>query len=100
MPAEPRRYLLDLAGYLAAQDHRRDDRVNRALDALSDREKRLVREAAVMGYVQGAMAANPGKRPDIPKDSAIVWQVVDACRAFPDLYPVISALADEEARDA
>jgi len=90
-----------LLGYLAKRETERADHVNRALAALSDREKLLVKEAAVMGYVRGAMAANPGKRTGIPADSAIMWEVVDACQAIPDLYPTISALANiEEKRHA
>lgn len=81
-----------LARYLAVRDRGRDDRVNGVVGALSDRERALVREAAVMGYVLGTQGA--GAPAAIPKDSAIVWRVIDACMALPDLYPVISALAD------
>jgi hypothetical protein len=81
----------DIVRYIAARDRQRDDRVNEILAALSERERRLVREAAVMGYVRGGMAAAPGKQFDIPKDSAIVWIVIDACRAFSDLYPTLAA---------
>ncbi|MGR6922607.1 hypothetical protein ACU635_50850 [[Actinomadura] parvosata] len=90
-----------LLRYLAARDAERDDHVNRALAALSDRERALVREAAVMGYVHGTLRG-PRTEIDFPKDSAIVWQVIDACRAHPDLYPTISALtnANQEGGDA
>lgn len=88
-----------LARYLAARDTERDDHVNRALDALSDRERALVREAAVMGYVQGNIA---GKVNDyvIPKNSAIVWQVIASCQSADDLYPTISGLTAMPERDA
>jgi hypothetical protein len=78
--------------YMAARDAQRGERVNRALNSLSARERALVREAAVMGYVRGAMAH--AQKVAVPKDSAVVWEVVDACRAFPDLYPLISSLGD------
>ena len=82
-----------LIRYLAARDAERDDQVNRALDALTDRERALIREAAVMGYVQGVQAARAGEIA-IPKDAAILWHVVIGCQAFDDLYPTIGALAD------
>lgn len=83
----------ELIRYLAVRDAQRDDRVNRALAALTDRERALVREAAVMGYVQGVGAAR-AKEFDIPKDSEIVWRVIAGCQTFDDLYPTISALPD------
>lgn len=78
--------------YLAAREAERDDSVNRALDALSERERALVREAAVMGYVQGAQATH-AREVVIPKDAVIVWRVIAGCQTFDDLYPTISALA-------
>lgn len=78
----------EILRYVATRDAQRDDAVTRALGALSDRERRLVREAAVMGYVQGTRYADT----PIPKDSVVVWRVIDACRAFDELYPTISAL--------
>jgi hypothetical protein len=83
----------DLARYLAVRDQQRLDAVSAALGAMTRRERRLVREAAVMGYVRGSMAgeaaARAGERPKIPRDSAVVFEVVDACLAMRDLYPVI-----------
>jgi hypothetical protein len=81
-----------LMRYFAARDAQRDNQVTRALEGLSDRERALVREAAVMGYVLGAQDAAPS--PDIPKDSAVVWRVIDACRAHADLYPTLAALPE------
>jgi len=80
--------------YLAARDAERDRHVNRALDALSERERNLVREAAVMGYVQGVQATH-AREIAIPKDEVILWRVVAGCQTFDDLYPTIGALADE-----
>jgi hypothetical protein len=81
-----------LLRYLAVRDAERHNHVSRALDALSERERALVREAAVMGYVLGSMDGRDST--EFPKDAAIVWRVVDACRAHADLYPTLSALAE------
>ncbi len=74
-----------LADYLAARDSARQRQTDDAIAALTDREQALVREAAVMGYVQGAMAHGQA----IPVDSAILRLVITACLAIPDLYPTL-----------
>jgi predicted esterase len=74
--------------YVAARDQERAERVDAALAAMTDRERALVREAAVMGYVQGAMYASGGApTPPIPPDAAVVARVVAACQSMEDLYP-------------
>lgn len=90
----------ELLRYLAAQDQRRADDVEQTLAAMTERERGLVREAAVMGYVLGAAQNAPGAR--IPADSHITRLVVASCRSGPTLFPVMSALAhrDEDTRDA
>jgi hypothetical protein len=55
-----------------------------------DRERALVREAAVMGYVQGVMAAGGLSRVQIPRDSATVRLVVMACQTVRDGFPLLS----------
>ncbi|MFE6785147.1 hypothetical protein ACFVFF_23110 [Streptomyces sp. NPDC057680] len=55
---------------------------------LTDRERALVRDAAVMGYVQGTLHPRGEKH---PKDSWVTALVVQECLAFPDLYPAINA---------
>jgi hypothetical protein len=47
---------------------------------------RLVREAAVLGYVNGAVSSNAG----IPPDSAILAEVSRAAHSHADLYPLLS----------
>lgn len=84
-----------LVAYLAAREQQRVATVARVFAQLSDREKRLVREAAVMGYVRGRQIA-PLNREPIPPDSQILFGVVDACSAMGDLYPTFAALADGE----
>lgn len=78
-----------LAAYMAAREQYRGEEVRRRWDALSTRERRLVREAAVMGYVQGVRSQPGGHTATIPHDAVIVTAVIDACLSFPDLYPTI-----------
>ena len=79
-----------LITYLADRDTQRASAVDDFLNHLTPRERALVREAAVMGYIQGLMR---DRSEGAPKDSATVRLVVDACFAFPDLYPAVSAIA-------
>ncbi|WP_042400079.1 hypothetical protein [Streptacidiphilus carbonis] len=62
----------------------------------TERERVLMKEAAVMGYVQGTR--HP-KGDDFPKDSWILSTVIEACLSNPDLYRTISGYV-EEAEDA
>lgn len=91
----------DLMRYLAARDRQHAEEIDRAIGALTERELRLVREAAVMGYVRGAMSV-PGwasRTRGVPHDQAIVAEVVGCCLAQSDLYPLISGRpADGEER--
>ena len=80
-----------LLAYLAQRDAQRADAVDAFLASLTERERRLMREAAVMGYVRGRM--HPEGEPH-PKDGTVLAEVIDACLAFPDLYPVIAAVAN------
>jgi hypothetical protein len=62
------------------------------LSGLTERERLLVQEVAVMGYVQGyAQGMRHPHRPDCPGDEQILMTIVDACLGFPDLYPTITA---------
>lgn len=82
-----------LLGYLAQRDAHRAEAAAAIWTDLTDRERGLIHDAAVMGYVQG-MRHPTGER--IPKDSRITYIVVDACRAFPDLYPTITGYQANE----
>ncbi len=84
----------DLVRVFAAGDRRRAAQVERTVETLTPREARLVREAAVMGYVEGAMDAAPTKRGNIPPDSAIVAQVVVACIANEERFGMIAAASE------
>lgn len=78
-----------LARYLTERDVQRADDVRDTLEALTVRERRLVREAAVMGYVRGRMHPESLEH---PKDGAVLADVIAACLASSDLYPVISGV--------
>lgn len=83
-----------LLRYHAERERQRADEVRRTLNALSPREQQLVCEAAVMAYVRGVMAGRVGDY-DIPTNSAILAEVVDAALAMPDLYPAINSVAND-----
>lgn len=93
-----------LVRYLAARDAQRADDIESILTALTERERRLVQDAAVMGYVRGKMS---GRDEPVPKNGAIIGEVVDAClthrdailrevvgacQSFPDLYAVLTGV--------
>ena len=87
-----------LASYLSDRDQQRATRVTEALNALTDRERALFQEAAVMGWVQGFQQARAGADSvgDFPKTP----KVVAACLSMPDLYPTISRhTTGEDAND-
>ena len=76
-----------IARYLAQRDTDRRDAVAAVLAGLTEREWLLVKEAAVMGWVQGMRHHDL----DYPGDGNALITVVDACLAFADLYPTIAA---------
>ena len=78
-----------LLAYFAEREQQRANDVAATLACLTERERRLIREAAVMGYVQGQR--HPAGESH-PKDRAVMSLVVGECLAFPDLYPVISGV--------
>jgi hypothetical protein len=94
----------DLMRYLAGRAQEHQDAVDALLAQLTERERRLVREAAVMGYVRGRMSI-PGAMlnpPPMPTDTEITHEVVGAALAMPELYPVLNWIAEgcPEATDA
>jgi hypothetical protein len=78
-----------LASYLDRRCQERAAGVKDFLDRLTLRERALVRDFAVMGYVQGCR--HPEGAPH-PKDSAVLDLVTDACMAFSDLYPAVARI--------
>jgi len=75
-----------VAQYVARMDAMRGNAVAEVLASLTEREWLLVKEAAVMGWVQGKRHHDLG----YPGDGQVLIRVVDACLAFPDLYPTIA----------
>lgn len=87
------------AAYLAARNQQRRDDVDAKWTALTGREQALVREAAVMGFVQGVRAtAAPPPNP-FPKDHEIVATVLDSVDPFADLYPTLASLGEVALED-
>lgn len=82
---------------LAAQDAARDRRVAAAWNSLTDREKRLVKESAVMGYVRGAQDHGPDGA-QIPPDSHIVHGVIAYCQSNSTRFPFIGNLTRRRKR--
>lgn len=76
-----------LVDYLAQRDADRAAAVTEVLAGLTPREYLLVKEAAVMGYVQGLMRSEGDHG---FKDSAVLGRVIDGCLSHSDLYPTIS----------
>lgn len=86
----------ELIDYLAVRDRQRAQEIDAALQRRTPDEVQLMREAAVMGYVQGTRASRDEA---IPKDLALLRMVVGACLAMPDLYPLISGYVPDEEED-
>lgn len=89
----------ELLNYFAARQQERDDRANTAWRTLTNFERRVLNEAAVMGYVLGYRAGNvdgrlgaggPLDRTErIPHDHQIVAMVLQHCDSSLDLYPFL-----------
>ena len=86
-----------LANYLIARSKQRSDQAMTTLEALTPRERDLVREAAVMGFFQGhRMHDGFNPNTDWPKDSAVLMEVLGGCLADRDLYPTITGYRPDE----
>lgn len=77
-----------LLNYFTARQQQRTEAVTAFLDSLSDYERGLFHDAAVMGYVQGLMS---NRSEGVPKDSLVMALVAQECQALPDLYPTVNA---------
>lgn len=81
-----------LVDYFTQREAARARAVANVLTGLTERELLLVKEAAVMGWVQGM------RHHDLPYpgDRQALATVVDACLSFSDLYPTISGRVDDD----
>jgi hypothetical protein len=81
-----------LVDYFTQREASRAQAVARVLTSLTERELLLVKEAAVMGWVQGM------RHHDLacPGDRKILASVVDACLSFSDRYPTISGHSEDD----
>lgn len=91
--------------YLTERANQRATRAATAMHTLTRFERRVVREAAVMGYVLGerygrstsrAICGNGGSA--FPSDFDIVRQVLEHCDSTADLYPYLAAACNGRRR--
>lgn len=69
----------------------REAGVARVLSSMTERERALVKEAAVMGFVNGVHFQRDRKKGQrVPDDTDVLLSVIDACLSFADIYPTIS----------
>lgn len=94
-----------LVRMFAANQERRASRANTAFELLRPCERRIVREAAVMGYVLGhqagrldAQLSQAEIRAAWPKDFAVLQNVLEHCDSTSDLYPYLAAACDGRRR--
>lgn len=65
---------------------------------IGKRTAKLLREAIVLGYVEGAWREG-GHKATIPADSDIVAGVLDSAKRNRDLYPTLSRVESETGAD-
>jgi hypothetical protein len=88
--------------YFEQRERERRAAINRALATLRPFERRLVREAAVMGYVRGVMVGRSRatlgepRDGDVPSDPDILADVIGACIDMD--YPYLQAAAEGRRR--
>lgn len=88
----------ELMAYFAGRQRQRAQAVADVLNRLTERELLLVKEAAVMGFVQGVMhQRDTGDK--IPGDRAILMSVVEDVLAFPENYPTLANYTESDEAD-
>lgn len=83
----------ELLEYMDRRRQAAADRANAILEPLTAREISLVRDAAVMGFVQGMMHGR--YETQCPKDADIMADVLHALTGETEGYPVIRGEAHE-----
>lgn len=77
-----------LDGYFHVRQEQEIERVNAVLAAMTPRERKLVREVAVMASVRAT-----GRTPvPSPPDSEVLINTISACLHMEDLFPTIARL--------
>lgn len=77
----------DIANYMDRREAGRRAHAAAVLGALTDRERRLVQEAAIMGFVQGQFHGTDRT----PSNEVIMLHVITGCHSNNDLYPLLGA---------
>lgn len=85
----------DLLRYFGNRQRQREDRRAALLALLTERERGLVREAAVMGFVQGLMHASALHTTKVPADSVILDRTVDGFLSSPESYRTVTGYEQE-----
>lgn len=83
-----------LVNYMIKRDQQRADQITAVWAEFTEREQGLIKDAAVMGWVQGVMSARAGEQ--WAGDWVAVPTVIGACLAHADLYPTITGWAPPE----
>jgi hypothetical protein len=82
-----------LVTYFEARARQREQDIDTRLAELTPRERSLVRDAAVMGYVQGRL--DERARVDYPKDTQITRMVVYAALREDEGYAILRGAAHQ-----
>jgi hypothetical protein len=75
-----------LVDYHLKRDQERADQITAVWAEFTEREQGLIKDAAVMGWIQGAQRVSEGW----PGDWVAVPTVIGACLGLPSLYPTIT----------
>lgn len=87
----PEEFFETYPNYIANLREKRSAAATSMYESLTPREQSLVRDAAVMGFVQGSRITIE-ERGKFPADSEIIEEVLLACQWMSDLYPTIGGL--------
>lgn len=92
----------ELVTYLADRDRHRAARVDTALATLRPYERRVVLEAAVMGYVlghrDGGIDTRQATQRPFPRDAQILADVIAHCDSSSRTYPYLGEACDGRRR--
>ena len=87
-----------LGAYIGTRDERHDTEIAQVWAALSPAHQKLFKDAAVIGCVRGRMAGQTGA--GIPRDGAIIAEVIGACLSMDDKFPAVRRVARRAMRAA